>query len=215
MTSEQRQAYDWALNQQHQSVAARYARALALYIKEHNTALDEAREREDDWHRSWRLAEDALEATTRAAQKVEAKLELLRQAECLHCGRSLPPDGDCYGCEVDRMAAQVVALREGLEKVLDGIRKARDWREAYEILCGLQEPIRALLSAPTPRADALLNLAEAAEWWVEARCCYYDESLDVLPFEHPGRDDQAQSLAAIYLQAGADIEAALDTWRGR
>jgi len=34
MTEEQEQAYDWALTQQFNSVAARYARTLALYIKE-------------------------------------------------------------------------------------------------------------------------------------------------------------------------------------
>jgi len=34
MTEEQKQAYDWALHQQYNSVAARYARILALYIKE-------------------------------------------------------------------------------------------------------------------------------------------------------------------------------------
>ncbi len=33
MIKEQKEAYEWALNQQFQSVAARYARALAEYIR--------------------------------------------------------------------------------------------------------------------------------------------------------------------------------------
>lgn len=34
MTEEQLKAYNWALNQQYQSVAARYARSLAEYIRQ-------------------------------------------------------------------------------------------------------------------------------------------------------------------------------------
>ena len=33
MNTEERRAFEWAINQEHQSVAARYARTLARYIK--------------------------------------------------------------------------------------------------------------------------------------------------------------------------------------
>lgn len=52
MTDKQKQAYEWALNQQYQSVAAKYARTLAEYIRQDRIAhqnpqlltLDELRE---------------------------------------------------------------------------------------------------------------------------------------------------------------------------
>jgi polyhydroxyalkanoate synthesis regulator phasin len=36
--------------------------------------------------------------------ELEAQLETIKNATCLTCGRSLAPDGDCYGCEVDRLS---------------------------------------------------------------------------------------------------------------
>ncbi len=36
--------------------------------------------------------------------ELEVQLETIKNATCLTCGRSLAPDGDCYGCEVDRLA---------------------------------------------------------------------------------------------------------------
>ena len=51
------------------------------------------------------------EAETRA-EKAEAEIERLRDAECGTCGRSLAPDGDCHGCRADRLEARVGALRE-------------------------------------------------------------------------------------------------------
>lgn len=38
MTDKQKQAYEWALNQQYQSVAAKYARTLAEYIRQDRMA---------------------------------------------------------------------------------------------------------------------------------------------------------------------------------
>lgn len=54
MTTEEQQAYDWALKQQYQSVAADYARILAKYIQRQ----DESEERlpELDLARSLRVA---------------------------------------------------------------------------------------------------------------------------------------------------------------
>ena len=43
MTDEQKQAYEWALNQQYQSVAAKYARTLAEYIRQDRIARQNPR----------------------------------------------------------------------------------------------------------------------------------------------------------------------------
>ena len=50
------------------------------------------------------LAKVMAEHTT-----LRAENEKLRQAECGTCGKSLPPDGDCYSCEADRFRAQLEA----------------------------------------------------------------------------------------------------------
>ena len=44
MTTEEKQAYEWALKQQFQSVSARYARLLAQYIQRNNAARQDAQE---------------------------------------------------------------------------------------------------------------------------------------------------------------------------
>ena len=43
-------------------------------------------------------------------------IEDMKQAECGKCGRSLAPDGDCFGCEADRLTADNAALRELLNR---------------------------------------------------------------------------------------------------
>lgn len=64
MTDEQKQAYEWALNQQYQSVAARYARTLAEYIRQERIALknpqpltlEELRRMDGEW--VWAISSD-------------------------------------------------------------------------------------------------------------------------------------------------------------
>lgn len=49
--------------------------------------------------------------------------ELQRQrvlsATCGTCGRALLPDGDCYGCEVDRLHGKLAAERDRLRECLE------------------------------------------------------------------------------------------------
>lgn len=54
MTHEEQTAFDWALNQKHNSVAARYARILAKYIQANagaNLIVAELERRYPNWHR--------------------------------------------------------------------------------------------------------------------------------------------------------------------
>ena len=57
MTAKEKQAYDWALNQNHQSVAADYARTLALYIKQMDAMFLAIEELYPNWHKFRDLAE--------------------------------------------------------------------------------------------------------------------------------------------------------------
>ena len=41
----------------------------------------------------------------------------LREAECFKCGKSLPPDGDCYACERDELEKENAELRRQLDGV--------------------------------------------------------------------------------------------------
>lgn len=54
MTKEEKTAFDWALNQNHNSVAAAYARILAKYIRNNAGAsllVAELEKRYPNWHR--------------------------------------------------------------------------------------------------------------------------------------------------------------------
>lgn len=55
-----------------------------------------------------------LENAMERAEKAEAQTATVRNATCLTCGRALPPDGDCYGCESDRLTTKWIRLREVL-----------------------------------------------------------------------------------------------------
>lgn len=49
--------------------------------------------------------------------RLRAQNEALRESVCGTCGRSLAPDGDCYGCESDRLTARVAELEKALSKI--------------------------------------------------------------------------------------------------
>jgi hypothetical protein len=51
------------------------------------------------------FVEDQI-AMKHRVEMAEAQLVAVRDATCPTCGRSLPPDGDCYGCQVDRGDAE-------------------------------------------------------------------------------------------------------------
>lgn len=54
MTHDEQTAFDWALNQNHNSIAATYARILAKYIQAHTGAdliIAELERRYPNWHR--------------------------------------------------------------------------------------------------------------------------------------------------------------------
>ena len=44
-------------------------------------------------------------------EKLRDQIEFLRTMKCGQCGRLMPPDGDCYGCEVDRLKAEIETLK--------------------------------------------------------------------------------------------------------
>jgi hypothetical protein len=65
----------------------------------------------------------------------ESECERLRDAECPKCGRSLPPDGDCYGCEVDRLNARNAELESECERLRG--KNARLEKENAYYHCGI------------------------------------------------------------------------------
>lgn len=60
---------------------------------------------------------DNCEQAEKERNAALANLEKLKNAECPKCSRSLPPDGDCYGCTYDAAIAREQALREALEEI--------------------------------------------------------------------------------------------------
>lgn len=67
-------------------------------------------------YRPWeQFGEDELAYYKRRFLEESAEAERLRAviaADCPVCGRALPGDGDCYGCQVDRLQAVVDAARK-------------------------------------------------------------------------------------------------------
>lgn len=61
-------------------------------------ALEKADTKDRQLHECIESAAKVATSLTERAEKAEAALATLQQAECGTCGRSLPPDGDCYGC---------------------------------------------------------------------------------------------------------------------
>jgi hypothetical protein len=51
-----------------------------------------------------------LEFLQARTKELENQIQLLRSATCGRCGRSLPPDGDCHGCEADLLHKQVTEM---------------------------------------------------------------------------------------------------------
>ncbi len=47
----------------------------------------------------------------------EVRAALEDKGYCMNCGRSLPGDGDCYGCAADKAWAEIAQLRAALEAV--------------------------------------------------------------------------------------------------
>jgi uncharacterized coiled-coil DUF342 family protein len=47
---------------------------------------------------------------------LKKKLETIQNATCLACGRSISPDGDCYGCTTDMLCQRIQELEKQLEK---------------------------------------------------------------------------------------------------
>lgn len=89
---------------------------------------------EDELDRVTLVMDSDLANVTNA--KLREENERLRQAECGRCGRSLPPDGDCYGCESDRLLAVLKSARNVLAMNNRGI-------EFWQAVVGLRSAIRA------------------------------------------------------------------------
>jgi hypothetical protein len=118
MTEKERIAFEWALNQNHNSVAATYARVLALYIQANAGAsliVAELERRYPNWHK-FRDVIEALDihvanqnATIRGLQSDTDNLrKRLRQEgkldddhwQCPYCGELNLNTGDpCYHCQ--------------------------------------------------------------------------------------------------------------------
>jgi len=77
MNDEQRQAFKWALNQEYQSVAARYARTLALYVAEHTGDIEAIQGIEalyPNWRGKFTTLVEAIKWHTDGQDKVIANL---------------------------------------------------------------------------------------------------------------------------------------------
>ena len=77
-------------------------------------------------------------------------IEDMKQAECGKCGRSLAPDGDCFGCEADRLTAENAALLEVFragKAIIDYSEEGErydwpDWDEKFDALRSAIDAVR-------------------------------------------------------------------------
>jgi len=101
--------------------------------------------------------------------RLTAQNKILREAACGKCSRALPPDGDCYGCEVDRMQAKCAEVQALVDSQAedDGLWfMAVTAPEAY-----LQQALRklhAVIEEGNPGQPLLDRLAVA-----EAKCAAF------------------------------------------
>lgn len=77
MNKEQEIAYQWALNQNYQSVAARYARVLAEYIR-YNQGAEKMIEAIERLYPNWHKFRGLAEAVQRHAETQDAVIQNLR-----------------------------------------------------------------------------------------------------------------------------------------
>jgi len=77
----------------------------------------------------WRVTSEQLRAAgfvevVTEIERLRAENERMRQAECAKCGRSLPPDGDCYGCQADRLQEELQLTRGAMAADDERLRAA-------------------------------------------------------------------------------------------
>ena len=107
MNQERRQAYEWAKNQDYQSVAARYAKILAVLIDEMNPpsgALTMEKLRaEMKQERAHRLhAEQHADAFLEDCKRLNAELENYRKGHCSEGGCAAEKDRDAVLAELEQ-----------------------------------------------------------------------------------------------------------------
>lgn len=79
----------------------------------------------------FRVLLSEIDALTEERDQARSAADRIREALCLGCGRSLPPDGDCYGCEIDQARGESDRYRARLDEVL---RERDESRAAHAAL---------------------------------------------------------------------------------
>jgi len=58
-----------------------------------------------------------IDCAIRIMREQKAKLIFIKDAVCGKCGRSLPPDGDCYGCAADRLQIELATAHKDFDEL--------------------------------------------------------------------------------------------------
>ena len=65
-------------------------------------------------------------------ERLKNQNEFLKNAECGECKRSLAPDGDCYGCQADKLQAEIERLKTKIRRLKIAIGEAEQWGKIAE-----------------------------------------------------------------------------------
>jgi DNA repair exonuclease SbcCD ATPase subunit len=108
------------------------------------------------------LVEERNTAQARV-KELEGQLAEVKNSACLNCDRSLPPDGDCYGCAADKAWAENASLKAELA---EANARAEIWEQNYATsnpsLYAVIRRAHDLVQAEKQRAEtAEAQLAEA------------------------------------------------------
>ena len=90
------------------------------------------------------------------------KHEAVVNAECPQCGRSLSPDGDCYGCTVDRLQVEIAALRKHRAQFERDLTAQMD-REYAETIATFRGAGRVWEERAKALAESIATLRNRAE----------------------------------------------------
>jgi hypothetical protein len=107
--------------------------------------------------RDWVVTGELIPAIERLRIKAEnanrpAGNAAQEERECGTCGRTTLPDGDCYGCEADRMLVEVEHAETTAGQMFRLKEAEREIRERFE---AENAKLREVLSALTEAADGL------------------------------------------------------------
>ena len=126
-----------------------------LFWRKHGTALRNAACALINDNAS--LDDDAIvAAVVEAKTKINRLItenEMLRSLRCGKCGRQVTPDGDCYGCEMDRLAVENKQIRTLMQEAVDNCEVCRGEHDAGR-RCARCKAFAAVLEAKGEPTDA-------------------------------------------------------------